>query len=182
MDVQGALAHVDSSDCGGPGTGIDREGVGSRGRFLNGNPPPAFPRPHPPVSADSPSIRGGASSQGIGRPGGGLTSRAVAVVDALGHLVRFTILPGQAHDLKGVPELPGGLAFGAFVGDRASGADRLLEDLAERGAEAVTRVCGSGPSAARSAGKAAFPSRMGCSQATTCKCSCPCPQNSPSPT
>ncbi len=38
---------------------------------------------------------------------------------------------------EGVPGLPGGLAFGAFVGDRASGADRLLEDLPERGAEAV---------------------------------------------
>ncbi len=44
---------------GGPGTGIDRRGGGSRGRFPNGNPPPAFQRPHPPVSADSPSIRGG---------------------------------------------------------------------------------------------------------------------------
>ncbi len=32
---------------------------------------------------------------------------------------------------------PGGLAFGAFAGDRASGAGRLLEDLAERGAEAA---------------------------------------------
>ncbi len=38
---------------------------------------------------------------------------------------------------EGVPGLPGGLAFGALVGDRASGADRLLEDLAERGAEAA---------------------------------------------
>jgi len=61
----------------------------------------------------------------------------VAVVDALGYLVRFTILPGQAHDLKGVPELLDGLPFGTLVGDRAFDADWLLEDLAERGAEAV---------------------------------------------
>jgi len=61
----------------------------------------------------------------------------VAVVDALGHLVRFRILPGQAHDLKGVPGLPGGLAFGAFVGDKAVDADWLLEDLSGRGGEAV---------------------------------------------
>ncbi len=61
----------------------------------------------------------------------------MAVVDALGYLVRFRILPGQAHDLKGVPGLLDGLAFGAFVGDRAFDADWLLEDLAERGAEAV---------------------------------------------
>jgi len=53
----------------------------------------------------------------------------VAVVDALGSLVRFRILPARAHDLAGVPGLPGGPAFGALVGDRASGADWLPEDL-----------------------------------------------------
>ncbi len=58
-------------------------------------------------------------------------------MDALGYLVRFTVLPGQTHDLQGVPGLPGGLEFGAFVGDRASGADWLLEDPAGRGAEAA---------------------------------------------
>ena len=58
-------------------------------------------------------------------------------MDALGYLVRFTILPGQAHDLTGVPELLDGLPFGTLVGDRAFDADWLLEDLAERGAEAV---------------------------------------------
>ncbi len=36
-----------------------------------------------------------------------------------------------------MPDLPGGLPFGTLVGDGASGADWLLEDLAERGAEAV---------------------------------------------
>ncbi len=58
-------------------------------------------------------------------------------MDAPGYLVRFTVLPGQAHDLQGVPGLPGGLEFGALVGDRASGADWLLEDLDGRGAEAA---------------------------------------------
>ena len=59
------------------------------------------------------------------------------MVDALGYLVRLKILPGQAHDLTGVPDLPGGLPFGTPVGDGASGADWLLEDLDARGAEAV---------------------------------------------
>ena len=36
-----------------------------------------------------------------------------------------------------MPELPGGLPFGTLVGDGASGADWLLEDLERRGAEAV---------------------------------------------
>jgi len=58
-------------------------------------------------------------------------------VDALGSLVRFRILPARAHDLAGVPGLPGGLPFGAFVGDRAFDADWLLEDPEKRGAEAV---------------------------------------------
>ncbi len=81
--------------------------------------------------------KGGGQNQGIGRSRGGLTTRTVAVVDALGYLVRFRILPGQAHDLQGVPELLDGLEFGAFVGDRAFDADWLLEDLEGRGAEAV---------------------------------------------
>ena len=51
----------------------------------------------------------------------------VAVVDALGYLMRFTILPGQAHDLKGVPDLPDDPPFGAFVGDRAFDADWHLQ-------------------------------------------------------
>ena len=47
------------------------------------------------------------------------------------------VLPGQAHDLTGLPELLDGLPFGAFVGDRTFDADWLLNDLDGRGAEAV---------------------------------------------
>ncbi len=58
-------------------------------------------------------------------------------MDALGYLVRFRIPAARAHGLQGVPELPGGLEFGALVGDRASGVDWLLDDLDGRGAEAA---------------------------------------------
>ncbi len=58
-------------------------------------------------------------------------------MDALGYLVRFTVLPARAHDLQGVPELLDGLEFGALVGDRAFDADWLLEDPEGRGAEAA---------------------------------------------
>ena len=61
----------------------------------------------------------------------------MAVVDALGYLVRFVILPGQAHDLAAVPELLEGLPFGALIGDRAFDADWVLEEVGGRGAEAV---------------------------------------------
>ncbi len=52
----------------------------------------------------------------------------------------------------GVPGLPGGLEFGVFVSDRASGADWLLEDPEGRGAEAAVppkrnRTATGGPAA-----------------------------------
>ncbi len=61
----------------------------------------------------------------------------MAIVDALGCLVRFVILPGQAHDLACVPELLGDLRYGALIGDRASGAGWLLEEIGASGAMAV---------------------------------------------
>ena len=69
---------------------------------------------------------GGTSKQGIGRSRGGLASKVVAVVDALGYLVRFVILPGQAHDLAGVPALLEDLGYGALIGDKAFDADWLI--------------------------------------------------------
>ena len=58
-------------------------------------------------------------------------------MDALGYLVRFVIVPGQAHDLTGTESLLEGLESGALVGDRAFDADWLLEELDRREAEAV---------------------------------------------
>ncbi len=59
------------------------------------------------------------------------------MVDALGYLVRFVILPGQAHDLLGVPELLADLRYGALIGDRAFDADWLIEEIGDSGAMAV---------------------------------------------
>ena len=42
-----------------PAPASTEEAAGGKGRFFHRNPPPTFPQPHPPVSADSPSIRGG---------------------------------------------------------------------------------------------------------------------------
>jgi transposase len=58
-------------------------------------------------------------------------------VDALGNLVRFLLLPGQAHDMKGVATLIKGVSFDALLADKAFDADWLLQDLDERGATAV---------------------------------------------
>ena len=51
--------------------------------------------------------------------------------------MRFVILPGQAHDLKGTPDLLEDLQFGALIGDKAFDADWLLEEVERRGADAV---------------------------------------------
>lgn len=61
----------------------------------------------------------------------------MALVDARGNLMRFLLLPGQAHDMKGVAPLIKGVSFDALLADKAFDADWLLEDLDERGATAV---------------------------------------------
>ena len=81
--------------------------------------------------------RGGTCRRAIGRSRGGLTTKIVALVDALGNLVRFILLPGQRHDSVGVPPLIEGIAFGALLGDKAFDTDRLRAELDARGAAAV---------------------------------------------
>ena len=66
-----------------------------------------------------------------------MTTKIVALVDALGNLVRFVLLPGQRHDTGGVPPLIEGIAFGALLGDKAFDADWLRAELDDRGAAAV---------------------------------------------
>ena len=58
-------------------------------------------------------------------------------MDALGNLVRFLLLPGQAHDMKGVAPLIKGVSFDALLADKAFDAEWLLQDLDQRGATAV---------------------------------------------
>jgi transposase len=61
----------------------------------------------------------------------------VALVDALGNLSRFVLLPGNRHDSIGVPPLIAGLDFEALLGDKAFDNDWLRAELDERGATAV---------------------------------------------
>jgi transposase len=61
----------------------------------------------------------------------------VALVDALGNLVRFLLLPGQTHNMKGVAPLIKDISFDALLADKAFDADWLLQDLNARGATAV---------------------------------------------
>ena len=61
----------------------------------------------------------------------------MALVDALGNLVRFLLLPGQTHEMKGVAPLIKNISFDALLADKAFDADWLLQDLNARGATAV---------------------------------------------
>ena len=66
-----------------------------------------------------------------------MTSKIMALGDALGDLIDFRLLPGQAHDLRGTPALLDGLVCGQFLADRAFDADWLREALEAASIEAV---------------------------------------------
>ena len=66
-----------------------------------------------------------------------MTTKIVALVDALGSLARSVLPPGQRHDSVGVLPLIGGIVFGALLGDKAFDADWLRAELDGRGAAAV---------------------------------------------
>jgi transposase len=61
----------------------------------------------------------------------------VALVDALGNLARFVLLPGQRHDSIAVEPLITDLDFGALLGDKAFDADWIRALLNDRRAVAV---------------------------------------------
>lgn len=46
-----------------------------------------------------------------------MTTKILALTDALGNLVRFMLLPGQRFDTVGVPPLIEGLTFDALIAD-----------------------------------------------------------------
>jgi transposase len=81
--------------------------------------------------------KGGTHHQAIGRSRGGLTTKIVALVDALGNLARFVLLPGQRHDSVGVEPLISGGEFDALIADKAFDIDWIRADLNDRGARAV---------------------------------------------
>jgi transposase len=66
-----------------------------------------------------------------------MTTKILALADALGNLVRFILLPGQRHDTAGVPPLIDGIAFDALIGDKAFDSNWIIAALDERGSKAV---------------------------------------------
>ena len=66
-----------------------------------------------------------------------MTTKILALTDALGNLVRFELLPGHRFDTVGVPPLIAGLSFGALIADKAFDSNAIIADLNERGAKIV---------------------------------------------
>ncbi len=66
-----------------------------------------------------------------------MTTKILALTDALGNLVRFVLLPGQRFDTVGVAPLLDGIDFDALIADKAFDANTIIADLDERGAKVV---------------------------------------------
>ena len=61
----------------------------------------------------------------------------MALVDALGNLAHFLLLPGQRHDSVGAQPLLEGVEIGALIADKGFDNDALRQELDARGATAV---------------------------------------------
>ena len=66
-----------------------------------------------------------------------MTTKILALTDALGNLVRFVLLPGRRYDTVDVPPLIDGLSFGGLIAYMAFDDNAIITDLNERGAKAV---------------------------------------------
>lgn len=66
-----------------------------------------------------------------------MTTKILALTDALGNLVRFVLLPGQRFDTVGVSPLIKDLCFDAFIADKAFDSNVIIADLDQRGAKIV---------------------------------------------
>lgn len=66
-----------------------------------------------------------------------MTTKILALTDALGNLVRFRLMPGNRFDSIGVAPLIDGIEFGALLADKAFDSNDIVADLNDRGAKIV---------------------------------------------
>ena len=66
-----------------------------------------------------------------------MTTKILALTDALGNLARFVLLPGRRFDTVGVAPLISGVELGGLTADEAFASDAIIAELDERGAEVV---------------------------------------------
>jgi hypothetical protein len=58
-----------------------------------------------------------------------MTTKILALTDALGNLVRFVLLPGHRFDTVGVEPLIEGVEFDALIADKAFDSDGIIAEL-----------------------------------------------------
>jgi len=66
-----------------------------------------------------------------------MTTKILALTDALGNLVRFVLMPGHRFDTVGIPPLIDGLSFDGLIADKAFDSNAIIAELDERGAKVV---------------------------------------------
>jgi transposase len=66
-----------------------------------------------------------------------MTTKVLALTDALGKLVRFVLLPGQRYDTVGVAPLIIDIEFGGLIADKAFDSNWIIANLNERRAKIV---------------------------------------------
>ena len=66
-----------------------------------------------------------------------MTTKILALTDALGNLVHFVLLPGQRFDTVGVAPLIKDIEFGGLIADKAFDANWIIAELNARGANVV---------------------------------------------
>ena len=75
--------------------------------------------------------------QAIGKSKGGMTTKILALTDALGNLVHFVLLPGHRFDTVGVSPLIKDIEFGGLIADKAFDSDSIIAELNGRRAKVV---------------------------------------------
>ncbi len=66
-----------------------------------------------------------------------MTTKILALTEALGNLVRLSLMPGQRHDSVGVAPLIKSLEFQGFIADKAFDNNKIIANLTGCGAKIV---------------------------------------------
>lgn len=66
-----------------------------------------------------------------------MTTKILALTDALGNLIRFRLMPGQRYDSVDVPPLIDGIDFDGLIADKAFDSNALIAELNNLGARIV---------------------------------------------
>jgi len=68
-----------------------------------------------------------------------MTTKILALCDALGNLVRFELLPGHRYDTVGIEPLIQNVEFDGLIADQAYDSQAIIDALNERGAKIVIK-------------------------------------------